>query len=413
MSLSRGSLILHLSHQAEAVVRATAGVVAEHAVAITSRFYPSMFEAHPELRNIFNMGNQANGEQRQALASAVVAYAGHLIDPEAPSFAPVLQRIAHKHVSLGIRPEQYTIVGHHLMNAVGEVLGDAVTPEVAQAWDEVYWLFAVQLIAEEARLYTLAGVDPTEPWRRYVVDERVEEATDTVTLVLRPQDGGPVPAHQPGQYVSVVVDLPDGSRQPRQYTVSSGPRENTLQITVRRVRGIDGAPDGAVSTFLHERVAVGHLLDVGTPSGDLVLDHGDNALLLISAGVGITPVAAILDDLAASATHRPVTVAHADRSAASHALYDATFAAIANLSDAEAHTWYEHVDAAGSQRGAQTGLMDLSRLDIPEDADVFMCGPLPFMRDVRAALVRRGVPSTRIRYEVFGPDMFAGSTLTA
>jgi nitric oxide dioxygenase len=404
---------LLLSRQAEAVVRATAGVVAENAVAITSRFYPSMFEAHPELLNIFNRGNQANGEQRQALASAVVAYAVQLIDPDAPSFRPVMQRIAHKHVSLGIRPEQYTIVGHHLMNAVAEVLGDAVTPEVAQAWDEVYWLFAAQLIAEEARLYTLADVDPAKPFRRHVVVERIDEATDTISLVFRPEDGGAVPAHLPGQYVSVLVELPDGSRQPRQYTVSTGPRENTLQVTVRRVRGVDDAPDGVVSTFLHEHVEVGDVLQVGPPSGDLVLDQGDDPLVLISAGVGITPVAAILDDLAARGEKRPVMFAHADRSAASHALFDATHASLSELGGAEVLTWYENVDEKGSERGARPGLMDLSSVEIPDSADVFMCGPLPFMRDVRASLVRRGIPSTRIRYEVFGPDMFAGESLSA
>ena len=402
-----------LSRHAEPVVRATAGVVAEHAVAITSRFYPAMFEANPELLNLFNQGNQANGDQRQALASAVVAYAGHLLDPQAPSFRPVMQRIAHKHVSLGIRPEQYTVVGHHLMGAVAEVLGDAVTPEVAQAWDEVYWLFAAQLIAEESRLYTLSGVDPGAPWRRYVVVERIDEATDTISLVFRPEDTGPVPAHLPGQYVSVVADLPDGTRQPRQYTVSTGPRDNTLQITVRRVRGTKGAPDGVVSTYLHDQVRVGDVLDLGTPSGDLVLDQGDDPLLLISAGVGITPVAAILDDLAMRGATRPVTVAHADRSAASHALFDATSGAISALGNAETHTWYERVDAAGDRRGARPGFMDLSAVQIPEVADVFMCGPLPFMRDVRASLVRRGIPATRIRYEVFGPDMFAGQSVSA
>ncbi len=402
-----------LSPQAESVVRATAGVVAENAVAITSRFYPSMLEAHPELLNVFNRGNQANGDQRQALASAVVAYAVHLVDPDAPSFRPVMQRIAHKHVSLGIRPEQYTIVGHHLLKAVGEVLGDAVTPEVAQAWDEVYWLFAAQLIAEEARLYTLGDVDPAHPWRRYVVVERVEEATDTISLVFRPEDGGAVPAHQPGQYVSVLAELPDGSTQPRQYTVSTGPRENTLQITVRRVRGVGGAPDGMVSTFLHEHVSVGDVLQVGPPAGDLVLAESEDPLVLISAGVGITPVAAILDDLAVRGGTRPVTVAHADRSAASHPLFGATLASAASLPEAEVHTWYEQVDPVGAERGAREGLMDLSSVEIPESACVFMCGPLPFMRDVRASLVRRGVPSSRIRYEVFGPDMFAGESLSA
>ena len=398
-----------LSQQSEAVVRATAPVVAEHAVEITWRFYPAMFEAHPELLDLFNRGNQANGDQRRALASAVVAYATALLDGGEQRFCPVLERIAHKHVSLGIRPEQYTIVGRYLLGAVGEVLGDAVTPEVAAAWDEVYWLFATQLVAEEARLYKEAGVDPAQPWRVYRVAERVEESLDTLTLVLSPADGGAVSAHRPGQYVSVVVTLPDGSRQPRQYTVSTGRRPDTLQITVRRVRGCGGAPDGMVSTHLHDRVAVGDTLEVSTPAGDLVVEDRETPLLLISAGVGITPVAAILDDLSVRETQRSVTVAHADRSAASHPLYDAVSTSLSTLGDAAAHTWYESVDAVGRQRGALPGLMDLSAVPLSEDTDVFMCGPLQFMRTARSELVKRGLPPYRIRYEVFGPDMLAAA----
>ena len=127
---------MKLSPQSDEIVKATAGVVAEHAEEITKVFYPDMFAAHPELMRVFNKANQAIGEQPKALAASVVAYAVNLIDPDARDFTPVMHRIAHKHVSLGIRAQEYTIVGHHLMKAVGTVLGDAVTPEVAAAWDE-------------------------------------------------------------------------------------------------------------------------------------------------------------------------------------------------------------------------------------------------------------------------------------
>jgi hypothetical protein len=100
-----------LSSRSEAVVKETASVVAEHADQITARFYPRMFSEHPELLPVFNQGNQATGEQSRALAASVVAYAVQLIDPQAPSFAHVMRRIAYKHISLGIRPQQYTIVG--------------------------------------------------------------------------------------------------------------------------------------------------------------------------------------------------------------------------------------------------------------------------------------------------------------
>jgi nitric oxide dioxygenase len=174
-----------------------------------------MFAAHPELLRVFNQGNQATGEQSKALAGSVVAYAVQLIDPNAPSFAHVMRRIAYKHMSLGVCAEQYIVVGHYLLEAVGQVLGEAVTPEVAAAWEEVYWLFAVQLISEEARLYQHAAVDPAQPTRPYRIVKTIEETSDVISLVLEPADGRPLPEIVPGQYVSVFVDLPDGDRQPR------------------------------------------------------------------------------------------------------------------------------------------------------------------------------------------------------
>jgi nitric oxide dioxygenase len=210
-----------LSPEALDVVWATAPVVAAHADQITAHFYPRMFAAHPELLRVFNQGNQATGEQSKALAGSVVAYAVQLIDPEAPSFDHVMRRIAYKHVSLGIRPEQYTIVGEHLLASVGEVLGDAVTPEVAAAWSEVYWLFALQLVAAEARLYLQANIDPAQPTRPYRMVRRIEETADVITLVLEPTDGSPLPAIAPGQ-----VRL--GVRRPARWRSATSPVHRVL-----------------------------------------------------------------------------------------------------------------------------------------------------------------------------------------
>jgi nitric oxide dioxygenase len=317
----------------------------------------------------------------------------------------VLRRIAYKHVSLGIRPEQYTIVGHHLLAAVGEVLGDAVTADVAAAWDEVYWLFATQLIALEARLYAEASVDPAQPLRAYRVVRRIEETADVISLVLEPADGGDRPPIAPGQYVSVFVDLPDGSRQPRQYTVSSTAVGTRLQITVRRVRGVDGAPDGRVSTFLHDHVQVGDVLELSAPAGDFVVEPSDGPLLLASAGAGITTVLPIVEHIARTQPQRPVIVAHADRTAQDHALRDIVLHLGRQLDDFTAYTWYETVDPEDTR--ARSGYMDLTDVPLPQNVQVFTCGPLPFMRHVRSSLMARGVPASSIRYEIFGPDLWA------
>src|SRR4030095_3479551 len=266
-----------------------------------------------------------------------------LLYPDAPSFDHVMRRIAFKHVSLGIRPEQYTIVGEHLLASVAEVLGDAVTPEIAAAWSEVYWLFALQLVAEEARMYQQANVDPSQPTRPYRVVRRIEETADVISLVLEPADGGTLPAIAPGQYVSVFVDLSDGDRQPRQYTVSSTAVRTRLQITVRRVRGVNGGPDGRVSSYLHDHVKVGDLLDVSGPAGDFVLTPTESPLLLASAGAGITTVLPIVEQIARTQPQRTVIVAHADRRAQDHALRDTVLHLGREIDDLRSYNWYDSV----------------------------------------------------------------------
>ena len=157
-----------LSPQSTEVVRATLPVIGAAIDEITPVFYRRMFAAHPDLeRDLFNRGNQAQGDQQRALAGAIAAYATLLVTEGGPDPKAVLTRIAHKHASLGITEDQYPIVHEHLFAAIVEVLGDAVTPEVAAAWDEVYWHMAHSLIAIEKELYA-APASPTAtcgaPW---------------------------------------------------------------------------------------------------------------------------------------------------------------------------------------------------------------------------------------------------------
>src|SRR5215207_9905733 len=393
-----------LSASSHAVVSATP-VVAQHADEITARFYGNMFTAHPELLRVFNQGNQATGEQSKALAASVVAYAVQLVDPNAPSFAHVMRRIAYKHMSLGIRAEQYTVVGHYLLEAVAQILGDAVTPDIAAAWEEVYWLFAVQLVAKEARLYQHSQVDPAQPTRPYRIVKTIDETPDIISLVLEPADDRPLPEIAPGQYVSVFVDLPDGDRQPRQYTVSSTAVGTRLQITVRRVLGKNGAPNGRVSTYLHDQAKVGDILDVSSPAGDFVLTPSDSPLLLASAGAGITTVLPIVEHIVRTQPRRPVIEAHADRAAQDHALRQTVQRMGHQLDNFTSYTWYDHVDPGDTS--SRQGHMDLSDIPLPDDVHAFTCGPLDFMRHIRTELMQRGVPAHHIRYEVFGPDLWA------
>ncbi|MFI1956728.1 globin domain-containing protein [Streptomyces althioticus] len=389
-----------LSEQSAVTVRATLPAVGASLGEITERFYAGMFAARPELlRDLFNRGNQAAGTQRQALAGSIAAFATHLLDHPDERPDAMLSRIAHKHASLGVTPDQYAIVHEHLFAAIAEVLGDAVTPEVAAAWDEVYWLMANALIAVEKRLYEESGGAVWRPWE---VVERVTETADVATFQLRPADGGPVRGFLPGQYVSVRVPLADGARQIRQYSLSGAPGPDLRQFSVKRVHE-DGAPDGEVSGHLHAHVRVGDVLELSEAYGDLVLDAGDDTpLVLASAGIGVTPMVAMLAHLADSGHRAPVTVVHGDRSPADHALRTDHEAYAAKLPDATVRFWYEQDAPAGTG----TGYVDLADVPVAPGTRAYLCGPLPFMRKVREQLIAKGVAPADVHYEVFGPDLW-------
>ncbi|MCQ9131676.1 globin domain-containing protein [Streptomyces hilarionis] len=396
-----------LSAESAALVRATLPAVAGALDEITARFYATMFHDRPELLDgMFNRGNQASGAQRRALAGSIAGFAGALLENPTARPDALLSRIAHKHAAVGVTDDQYTIVHKYLFGAIAEVLGDAVTAEVAAAWDEVYWLMAGALISREALLYQDAGVQPGGIWRPWTVVERRVETSDVVSFALRPADGEPAPRARAGQYVSVRVAVADGTHQLRQYTLSSAPGGDRRRITVKRVTGDADGPDGEVSTLLHDTVREGDELLLSAPFGDVFLDEPAAAapLVLVSAGIGCTPMTGILAHLAAVGSTRPVLVLHADRSPADHALRTETHDLVAQLPHARAVFWYEHPGA--QEPDARTGLMDLGGVELPDDATVFLCGPLPFMRDVRGRLLNAGVPAQRIRYEVFGPDLW-------
>ncbi|WP_328724449.1 globin domain-containing protein [Streptomyces sp. NBC_00259] len=395
-----------LSEQSVPVVRATLPAVGAALGEITDRFYARLFSAHPELlRDLFNRGNQADGTQKQALAGAIAGFAGMLVDRPGTRPDAMLSRIAHKHASLGVTSEQYKTVQRHLFDAIAEVLGDAVTPAVAAAWDEVYWLMANALIAREAQLYETAGVVEGDVWRPMLVTGRHRETPDVVSFTLRAADGGPNGRFLPGQYVGVQAELPDGARQIRQYSLSRGPGRAEWRISVKRLRSGPG-PEGEVSSWLHANLGAGQTVMVSAPFGGLTLPEGDGPLLLASAGVGVTPMLSMLDELATTGSARRVIVAHADRSPDDHAHRDELARLAAALPHGECHLWYEDPD--GCAPGARAGRTDLGALELPEGLTAYLCGPLPYLRAVRGDLLHHGVPAADIHYEVFGPDLWLG-----
>ena len=397
-----------LSDKSRAIIEATLPLVGAHIEEITKRFYAHLFSNHPELLDgTFNRGNQAEGTQQQALAGSVAAFASALV--KTPDQLPenLLSRVAHKHAALGVEPDQYEIVHDNLMWAIADVLGSAVSPEIADAWDEVYWLMAYTLIHIERGLYSARGVRPRTVWRQWEVEEKVPETDDVLTFVVKRVDDRLVKPSLPGQYVTVQVVLPDGTRQPRQYSLSRADDGEYRQFTVKRVHEA-GKPDGQVSTLLHTEVNVGDVLTMSVPVGAVVLDDASGRpMVFASAGIGITPMAGMLSHLVKAGSRLPIMLLHADHDEESFALRDQVLADIANLPGGSIYLWYEHGNNSRlAVSGVFPGEMDISQISLPDGAVYHLCGPITFTREIRSALIENGVPPRDIQYEVFGPDLW-------
>lgn len=396
-----------LSDTAFPVIKATLPVVGEHIQDIAERFYGHMFEARPDLLDgLFNRGNQADGRQQQALAGSIAAFAGFLVDKPDQLPDHLLSRISHKHVSLGLSPEQYQVVHDHLMWAIVDVLGEAVTAEVAAAWDEVYWLMANMLITKERGLYNAVHLTPESIWRTWRVARRIQETADVVTFIVERTDDREVKPSLPGQYVTIKMPMHDGVHQPRQYSLTKADNGKHRQFAVKRVHGLP-TPDGEMSNLLHNEVQVGDEVVLSAPFGDVVLEYTDRPVVLASAGIGITPMAGMLSHLVKSGSQRQVMLLHADDSPASFPLRAQVTEDLAQLPDGSLSAWFLEPAASGADPGSGfEGFMDVTAVDLPEDAEYYLCGPLPFLQSVRSALVAKGVPAKDIQYEVFGPDLW-------
>lgn len=385
-----------LSEKSRPVIEATLPVIAERINDITPDFYQRMFAARPDLLDgMFSRSSQLEGSQPRALAGSIAVFASYILANPDKYPDEVLSRVAHKHAALGLRAEEYPTVYKYLFEAIAANLGDILTPEIAEAWTEVYWLMADALIKLEKGLYASQANDVM--FAPFSVVDRQETGENVLVFTLEPANATPMTDAVAGQYVSIITKARDGLRQPRQFTLLPS-EKNQRRVAIK----LD--PAGEMTQILHEK-QVGDILEVSNPYGDVTLgafgDSEDQPLYLFSAGIGVTPMIAFLSELAATGSKREVVVVHADRSFATWPLRDEMVRYVEMLENGKLLSFAE-ADGEGNFEGR----VDVSKLNVPANASVYLCGPLPFMQGVRSQLVEAGVPGTQIQYEIFGPDQW-------
>lgn len=382
------------------IVKATVPVLEEHGTAITKVFYKNMFIEHPELLDIFNETNQKLGRQQNALASTVLAAAKHIEHLEI--LLPEVTGISHKHRALQILPEHYPIVGKHLVGAIKQVLGEAANDDIITAWTEAYDEIANVFIQLEKNMYQ------EEMWSGFAtfkVVEKVAAATDIAAFTVVPVDENQnIDLNKlnltAGQYITVKTDPKDSEHLAlRHYSLYSAKTDKGIQFAVRRDNRNEHR--GLVSNYLHDHLQVGDTVSLSAPAGDFALNQkliqqNEIPLVLVSAGVGVTPILSMLEAQVTTNPQRPIIWVYACQNKEHHAFDEQTHQLLASAEKVEKHIFYFE----------EGQLLDEAWLaTLPQPADVYVCGSMPFMECIIDGLMRLDHGVDSVHYEPFGPKM--------
>jgi ferredoxin-NADP reductase/MOSC domain-containing protein YiiM/ferredoxin len=252
----------------------------------------------------------------------------------------------------------------------------------------------------------LAVTSPPPAWpgfRQLAVTGVNRESDSVISIRLEDPGGAPLPAAGPGQYLTLRIKPDDEPRSLlRNYSLSGPPDAGYYRIAVKREH------DGAVSGYLHTRLRVGDQLEIAAPRGTFILDRTDAPVLLVSAGIGATPVLAMLNALAAVQSRREIWWLHGARSGRDHCFAAETRTLLASLPNAHVYVYFSRPDQNDLEGrdfdspGRLTATL-LAELEPPRDAEAYLCGPTAFMEDISAGLAAIGVDAARIHTEPFGP----------
>lgn len=397
------------NHQKE-LISATVPILRESGEVLTNYFYARMFKHHPELKNMFNMGNQANGRQKSALANAVLAYAENIENPSV--LIGVLKGIGSKHISLNIQPEQYKIVGNHLIASIKEVIGEPATDEILEAWTTAFYQLADIMINLEKDLYAenLSKAGGWNGWRKFIIKKIEQESSEIKSFYLYPEDGKEIADFHPGQFISVQVFIEElNLMQPRQYSLSSSYNKEYYRISVKRETGINSNPSGKVSNALHLK-SEGDVVSISAPAGLFHLEKDSkDPLVLISGGVGLTPMLSMLETNMNSLQNKKTVWIHGCRNESVHAFKKQVEHLNQNAEWLETYTFYDTIeDETNLPINTSQGRVNLEKCSesiLLEGARFYICGPEIFIKTQYESLLNLNISEENIFYEEFGPQL--------
>lgn len=376
-----------LNENEKNIIQQTVPVLQEKGVAITSYFYKSMFNQHPELKNMFNQTNQKKGLQSTALAQSVLAAAMNIED--LTRILPVVEEIAYKHCALQVPPAGYEIVGKHLLEAIQEVLDLDSEDEIVVTWGKAYQEIADVFIKVEQQIYEQMA------WKGFESFEilQIEQVSTDIKSFTVKSEQFDFSHFTPGQFITVDIEsehLP--YRAKRHYSIIEG-NNDTLTFAVKRDTSTEH--EGEVSIVLHDEYKVGDQIQLSAPVGAFSIQNETHPQLFIGSGIGVTPLIPMFKQL--SKGENEVNFIQ-NTSDINDVPFEETLTEIAESGNNSSYVIYDK---------RKNGYINESYLKnyINDETEIYVCGGQSFLQSMIETLKAMGIAPSKIHFESFIPKL--------
>lgn len=389
-----------LTQETIETIKSTVPLLEKNGRLITDTFYGNLFLNHPFLKNIFNKANQSKGDQSRALSDAVLAYAKNIDNVDL--LGPVVERIAHKHASLGVQAKHYDVVGETLLSAIQEVLSLPDDHATLVAWAEAYGVLAKIFIDAEKAIYQ-TNRNQYGGWagyRDFFIERIVDETPEVKSFYLKPMDLEAIPGFSAGQYVGVRTK-PDKTEnfQVRQYSLSQKSTCDALRISVK------AEPNGAVSNYLHT-CKTGDAVSIQAPTGVFTLSSRKPKHIFVTGGVGITPLFSMLEEAINSGVNGNDILFIQCAKDKNNQIFKEDLYHLKTENKFHHKVCYENTDEGDYEGYLKQEILEEWTKGLgfsKSNSQVYFCGPKPFMAVLNQFFERMNYASENIHYEVFGP----------
>lgn len=388
--------IKELTPKQKEIIKATIPTLEAAGTTLTTEFYKYLISSNDEVKPFFNQTDQKLLRQPKILAFALLNYAKN-IDDLAPLTAFV-QQIVLKHVGLQVQPNHYPIVGGCLLETMKKLLGETASEEFLEAWGTAYGNLAQILINAEHAEYLK---NLWQGFKEFKVTKIENESSNVKSVYFTPADGSKISLPKRGQYVAIRwLDAGDKFETSREYSLSQYPTDNQYRISVRHLK------DGKISTYIHDKLAVGSTIKVAPPAGNFVYDDKDEhrSVVLFAGGIGITPLLPIAEY--ALGKGRAVTLLNSNVDSTTRPFGDKLKELGENYPEKfQLQEFFSAGKLADSGKVTASRLLekDLDFIESLAKTDYYLIGPREYMKFVRQILENKGIEPSNIRSEFYGP----------